>query len=354
MNKGLPRTDPSAALTPQDTLYLRRALELARRALPAEVEPNPPVGAVIATPDRILGEGYHRFYGGPHAEVEALRQVQFPEALPQATLYVTLEPCCHSGKKTPPCVPTVIQSGIRRVVIGQIDPNPAVRGEGIRQLRAAGLEVILASDSRPFRRLLRHFETNIRFQRPYLTLKWAQTPGPTKQFPFPGGIIGSRRTGRWPISGFWGRVWGHRLRAAHSHIAVGYRTWVLDSPALTTRLFPGSSPKRIVFYRPGRLLPESTEDVLFFPLSEVNLATLQKLYQEHRVGSLLVEGGAQILEQFLAAGLYDEVQVLVSFTAPSPPPAEAIWAPAWPRLMWRRTVLSPTEELWRGRPFNLT
>lgn len=345
-------TELSAGLTPQDILYLGRALALARRASPAEVEPNPPVGAVIAISDSILGEGYHRLYGGPHAEIEALRQVRFPEKLPEATLYVTLEPCCHSGKKTPPCVPAVIQSGIRRVVIGQIDPNPSVRGEGIRQLRAAGVEVILAPDSRPFRRLLRHFETNVHFQRPYLTLKWAQTPGPTRQFPFPGGIIGSRQIGRWPISGFWGRVWGHRLRAAHSHIAVGYRTWVLDSPALTTRLFPGGSPKRIVFYRPGRLPPNPPKDVLFFPLGEVSTATLQKLYQEHRVGSLLIEGGAQLLEQFLAADIYDEVQVLVSSTAPSPPVVEAVRAPAWPRLMWRRTVLSSTEELWRGRPFN--
>lgn len=339
-------------LTEQDELYLWRALELARRAFPAEVEPNPPVGAVIAAEGFILGEGYHRRYGEPHAEIEALQQVQHPEKLPQATLYVTLEPCCHTHKKTPPCVPAVIHSGIRRVVIGQIDPNPAVRGEGVRQLQAAGLEVILAPDPKPFRRLLRHFETNLRLGRPYITLKWAQTAGPTKQFPFSGGAIGSRQVGRWPISGFWGQVWGHRLRAAHSHIAVGYRTWLLDSPALTTRKFPGGSPKRIVFYNPDRPAPAPTEGVLFFPLRTVNAAALQALYQTHRVGSLLVEGGARLLQQFLAAGLYDEVQVLVSYTAAPPPAAEAVWAPAWPLLRWRRYTLSPTEVLWRGRPFN--
>lgn len=340
-----------AGLTAEDKLYLQRALELAQRALPAEVEPNPPVGAVIAAEGRILGEGYHRRYGGPHAEIEALREVKSPEKLPSATLYVTLEPCCHTGKKTPPCVPAIIQAGIRRVVIGHIDPNPAVRGEGVRQLRTAGIEVLVAPNPRPFRRLLRHFRTNVRLQRPYLTLKWAQTAGPTRQFPFPGGVMGSRQVGRWPISDFWGRVWGHRLRAAHSHIAVGYRTWVLDSPALTTRLFPGSSPKPIVFYTPGRAVPPPSEKALFLPLSELNLSFLQRLYRAYQVGSLLVEGGARLLQQFLAAGMYDEVQVLVSFAAAPPPEAEAVWAPAWPSLAWRRIPLSPTEAVWLGRPF---
>lgn len=350
MNRGFPH-EAYAGLTAEDQLYLQRALELARRAFPAEVEPNPPVGAVIVAEGRILGEGYHRRYGGPHAEIEALRQVKVPEKLAQAALYVTLEPCCHVGKKTPPCVPAVIQSGIRRVVIGQIDPNPAVRGEGVRQLRAAGVEVLVAPDSRPFRRLLRHFAINLRFQRPYITLKWAQTAGPTRQFPFPGGVIGSRRVGKWPISGFWGQVWGHRLRAAHSHIAVGYGTWNLDAPALTTRIFPGGSPKPVVFYLPNYPAPPPVEAVRFIPLPELNPDFLQKLYQEYRIGSLLVEGGARLLQQFLAAGIYDEVQVLVSYAAVPPPESEAVWAPAWPTLKWRRIALSPTEELWRGRPF---
>lgn len=328
-------------LTPLDSLYLERALELARRAAPPEIEPNPPVGAVIATEEQVLGEGYHAVFGGPHAEIVALRAVQRPELLPQATLYVTLEPCCHTGKKTPPCVPAVIEAGLRRVVVGTLDPNPAVHGAGIQALRAAGVEVLLAPDPRPFRKLLRHFWVNVRHKRPFITLKWAQT----SRY-----VLGHRTQGQWPISGFWGRVWGHRLRARHSHIAVGYRTWLLDQPRLTARFWPGPSPRPVVFYDPRRGEPAFPEPFVGLPLEAVTGAFLRNLYREHRIGSLLVEGGNRLLQQFLASGWYDEVHVLVSHGASSPPPEAIVWAPAWPALKWRRRKLSPTEEVWLGRP----
>ncbi len=332
-------------LTPWDALYLERALELAKRAAPPAVEPNPPVGAVIAVGEEVLGEGYHAYFGGPHAEIVALESVQKPELLPQATLYVTLEPCCHTGKKTPPCVPALINAGIRRVVIGTRDPNPAVHGAGIQALRAAGVEVLLAPDPRPFRSLLRHFWVHVRHERPYITLKWAQTPGHPS-----GGVLGHRTQGLWPISGFWGRVWGHRLRTRHSHIAVGYRTWLLDQPRLTARLWPGPSPRPLVFYDPRRGKPTLPEPFLGLPLETINKDFLQSLYRDHRVSSLLVEGGSRLLQQFLAAGWYDEVQVLVSYEAPLPPPEAIVWAPAWPPLKWKRRRLSPTEEVWIARP----
>lgn len=331
-------------MTERDLLWLKRTLELARRAIPTLVEPNPPVGAVIARGEHLLGEGYHQRFGGAHAEIEALRAVKDPNLLPAATLYVSLEPCCHVGKKTPPCVPEIISAGIRRVVVGCADPNPAVNGQGIQALRAAGIEVLMAPDPKPFLALLRHFRTNILFQRPYITLKWAQTSvtGTLGER----GYIGSRRQGRWAISGFWGRVWGHRLRTHHSHIAVGYRTWRIDSPALTARYFPGESPKSIIFYDPRRGIPAEADE-RFVPLEQPLLLTFQKLYVQHKVGSILVEGGAALLNQLLAADLYDEVHVLMRIGAATPP--EPVEAPLMPALRWRRLRLAPDEVVWIGR-----
>lgn len=331
-------------MSPLDEMWLRRAWELATRGAPPLIEPNPPVGAVIATGNRLLGEGYHRRFGGPHAEIEALNAVTDYTALAEATLYVTLEPCCHTGKKTPPCVPAIISAGIRRVIIGTLDPNPAVNGQGVQALRAAGVEVHLARDSRPFRRLLRHFRIGIRQQRPYITLKWAQTAPPHAE-PGTPGYIGSRSQGRWAISGFRGWVWGHRLRTRHSHIAVGYRTWQIDRPALTARYFPGESPKPLVFYDPERGMPPDA-DTKFFPLHVPLFDTMHLLYKEHRVGSLLVEGGAQLLERFLAAELYDEVHILMRLNAPPPP--DPVPAPFPPPLRWRRLHLAPDEVVWIG------
>ncbi|MCX8112934.1 MAG: bifunctional diaminohydroxyphosphoribosylaminopyrimidine deaminase/5-amino-6-(5-phosphoribosylamino)uracil reductase RibD [Bacteroidia bacterium] len=332
-------------MTPWDELWLRRALELARRAVPIEIKTNPPVGAVIAADDRLISEGYHRVWGGPHAEIEALQRVPSSGSLHEATLYVTLEPCCHTDKKTPPCVPRIVEAGIRRVVIGCKDPNPAVSGKGIQALRAAGVSVFLAPNPYPFRRLLRHFRVGIQEQRPYITLKWAQIS--RRGLLYESGYIGSRDKGRWPISGFWGLVWGHRLRARHSHIAVGYRTWQADQPTLTTRFFPGQSPQRIIFYDP-RLgePPERDED--FVPLQPSLLDTLRTLYASRQVGSLLVEGGGRLLERFLSASLYDEVHVLVRLTDEVPP--SPLLAPAMPTLRWRRRVLAPQEIVWIGRP----
>lgn len=332
----------------QDELLLRRALLLAERAAPSAVEPNPRVGAVIAVGERILGEGYHRQYGSPHAEIEALRKVRDPSLLAQATLYVTLEPCCHARKKTPPCVPEIISAGIPRVVVGTIDPNPAVSGKGLALLREAGIQVVLAPNPAPYRRILRHFWVNIREQRPYITLKWAQTPGPSGHFPFQGGILGSRTQGKWPITGFAGKLWAHRLRAQHSHIAVGYRTWLLDRPQLTTRYFPGGSPKPYVFYEDNRPLPFPAPP-FFYPYTHITKEWLQQLYTTHKVGSLLIEGGAALLKQFLSSGCYDEVHVIVSEAFQSISLPHAVEAPPLPFLKWRRLKIAPKEEVWIGR-----
>ncbi|MEN3041567.1 MAG: bifunctional diaminohydroxyphosphoribosylaminopyrimidine deaminase/5-amino-6-(5-phosphoribosylamino)uracil reductase RibD [Bacteroidia bacterium] len=325
-------------MSPIDGFWLRRAWELARRSSPSHVEPNPPVGAVIALGDRLLGEGFHKAFGGPHAEIEALSAIADTALLSQATLYVTLEPCCHTDKKTPPCVPAILSAGIRRVVIGCQDPNPAVSGRGIQGLREAGVEVLLAEDPEPFVQLIRHFRTNIHKQRPYITLKWAQANLSGNLYER--GIIGSRTQPRWGISSFWGRVWGHKLRAQHSHIAVGYGTWRLDAPRLTTRYFPGANPKQLIFYEPERGLP-SEADERFIPLEYPLDTVLERLYKELQVGSILIEGGASLLNRFLASNLYDEIHVIIRLHAPHPP--DPVLAPALPPLRWKRFTIAPNE-----------
>lgn len=325
-----------------DRWFLQRAYWLARQSLPAKVEPNPPVGAVIVRDGRILGEGFHREYGGPHAEIEALRAVSDKSLLRGATLYVTLEPCCHYGK-TPPCTEAILEAGLGRVVIGTLDPNPQVAGAGLRTLEAAGLELSLASDPSPYRRLLRHFLVNLQENRPYITLKWAQLK-PADQ----PAILGSRVVPRYPISTFWGKVWGHRLRARHSHIAVGYATWLLDKPRLSTRYYPGDSPSPLLFYDPRRGVPpiesQSSPPVLPVPLYPLH-ETLTTLYHQHRVGSILVEGGAQVLACFLSAGVYDEIHVLTRYDPTRALPSKPVWAPHLPPLRWRLRRLSPAETL---------
>ncbi|MEN2992426.1 MAG: bifunctional diaminohydroxyphosphoribosylaminopyrimidine deaminase/5-amino-6-(5-phosphoribosylamino)uracil reductase RibD [Bacteroidia bacterium] len=334
-------------LSPLDEAHLWRAFWLARRAAPSLVEPNPPVGAILAIGEEILGEGFHARFGEAHAEIIALRQVKQPARLAEATLYVTLEPCCHTAKKTPPCVPAIVEAGIKRVVVGHLDPNPAVAGRGVAILQEAGLIVQVASSAIPFARLLRHFWVNVRYGRPYITLKWAQTAGPTGRFPFLGGLMGSRMQGRVAISGFWGKVWAHRLRAQHSHIAVGWRTWHLDRPALTTRYFPGHNPTPLVLYHPAR---STTLSPPFYPAPQIDLDFAQALYQTHKVGSLLVEGGAHTLNQFLAADLWDEIHVIVAYRKVAVPSEAVVLAPTLPLFCsWQRLTLSPKEEVWIAR-----
>jgi diaminohydroxyphosphoribosylaminopyrimidine deaminase/5-amino-6-(5-phosphoribosylamino)uracil reductase len=323
--------------TEVDEVLLRRAMALARRAAPTALATNPPVGAVIAEKERILAEGWHQAYGSPHAEIEALRRLPPDTPLTHATLYVTLEPCCHHGK-TPPCTSAILSTGIRRVVIGTIDPNPLVAGQGLSQLRAAGIQVVLAPHPAPYRRLIRYFAVSIREKRPYLTLKWAQLKTPAEP-----PILGSRHLPQMPISTLWGRVWGHRLRARHSHIAVGYATWHLDKPRLTTRFFPGPSPQPIVFYDPRRGapdLPTAIPALPLYPLAE----TLHALYRDLHVGSLLIEGGAQTLQAFLSSGLYHEIHILTRRTHRPTLPANPVWAPVPPpHLPFRHYRLSRTE-----------
>ncbi len=303
--------------------YMRRCLELA--ALGAgRVAPNPMVGAVLVHEGRIIGEGYHMQYGGPHAEVNAVRSVQ-PEdqhLVPESVIYVTLEPCAHHGK-TPPCADLIINQGIKKVVIGCRDPFAEVDGKGIAKLKAAGVEVVLGVLEPESRRLNKRFFTFHEQKRPYIILKWAESAD---------GYMG--KTGENVlISGEEARRWTHRLRSEENAIMAGTGTVMTDNPALNTRYWPGKDPVRILIDRHHRV-PEThrvfdgSQPTLVFsytegkPIGDLQWLVLEPgadelqeilnhLYQQ-KILSVIVEGGKELLTAFLEQDLWDEAYVIRS------------------------------------------
>ncbi|MCS7033799.1 MAG: bifunctional diaminohydroxyphosphoribosylaminopyrimidine deaminase/5-amino-6-(5-phosphoribosylamino)uracil reductase RibD, partial [Phycisphaerae bacterium] len=217
-----------------DEPFLRRAIRLAMNGR-GRVEPNPMVGAVLVREGQIIGEGFHAEFGGPHAEPAALADCQSRGCSPTgATAYVTLEPCCHTNKKTPPCAPQLIAAGIARVVIGCLDPNPLVNGKGVALLQAAGIEVSFApvALAAECRQLIAPFIATTRLRRPYVTAKWAQTADGHVAGP-----MGQRLRITCPPSD---RL-VHLLRGRSDAIAVGTNTVLQDDPLLTAR---GGGPTR--------------------------------------------------------------------------------------------------------------
>jgi len=307
---------------------MRRCLELAGKGV-GHVAPNPMVGAVIVRQDKIIGEGYHRVFGDPHAEVNAINAAGDQRLLKDATLFVNLEPCSHYGK-TPPCSKLIIEKGIRHVVIGAADPNKLVDGGGIDMLRKAGCHVetdILQDDCI---RLNRFYYTYHTRKRPYIILKWAQTadgfisPSPEQT------VTG---TVRW-ITGEVERMLVHKWRSEVQSIMAGTGTLLTDNPRLTVRDWPGKNPVRIIPDRRGRLprtlnvFNEEADTIVFSTstgeegehIKYVGLSSEQAPLSEiighlfnTGIQSLLVEGGAALLESFITEGLWDEARV---FTGP--------------------------------------
>lgn len=288
---------------------MARALQLATMG-GTEVSPNPFVGAVIVAQGRIIGEGYHRRYGGPHAEVNALRSVSEAdrELLGESTMYVTLEPCSHFGK-TPPCADLILSSGIRRVVVATEDPFEAVSGKGIAKLRAGGVEVEVGLMRDEARYLNRRFFTAHELKRPYILLKWAQSAD---------GFIAGEGGEPVKLSTPYTSVLMHRERAFYDAIFVGTDTILNDNPRLTCRLWPTRDPERrplAVTFDSPRLRGESKAELRGIVKKPRGMDLgdfMHSLYESHGVTSLMVEGGRKTLESFIEAGLFDETRIEVS------------------------------------------
>ena len=300
----------------QDDIYMYRCLQLARIG-EYYVAPNPMVGAVLVyrngQQEYIVGEGWHRQYGGTHAEVNCFQDAEQHKdstwSMSGCTLYVSLEPCSHWGK-TPPCADLIIKKGVKRVVIGCPDPNPLVSGQGIEKLRNAGIEVIVGILQAQCHQLNKRFMCLQEQQRPYITLKWAETAD---------GYIDRKRTDGKPvvISTPVTKQLVHQQRAENMAIMVGTRTAILDNPSLRTTRWSGRNPIRIVLDRHHavchncKLFSPDAETIVYENTNWTHILT--DLAQRH-IHSLLVEGGTTLINYILSTGLYDEVHIEVSNT----------------------------------------
>lgn len=316
---------------------MEMALELAQLGRGA-VEPNPMVAAVVVRDGEELGRGWHRKFGGPHAEIEALAACRKSGVDPRgATMFVTLEPCCHHGK-TPPCTDAIIESGISRVVVAMEDPDRQVAGKGIEKLRSAGIEVSVGLCEKEAKNLLAAYIKLRMTGRPWVICKWAQTPK--------GYLALGPRDERW-ISGEASRQYVHAIRGLCDGILVGIGTVLADDPLLTNRSGHGKQPVRVVLdsklrishdcqlvktahdfplivattrqsavtmHETAAALLGASAELLVLDGDEEGLI-LEKLLDElgrKNWTSLLVEGGAKVLDRFVYSGLADELLVFVS------------------------------------------
>ncbi|PWS33500.1 bifunctional diaminohydroxyphosphoribosylaminopyrimidine deaminase/5-amino-6-(5-phosphoribosylamino)uracil reductase RibD [Pedobacter paludis] len=309
--------------------YIKRCLELAQLGI-GNVSPNPMVGCVIVVNDKIIGEGYHRKYGEAHAEPNAVKNVfdrygnDAESLLQQATAYVNLEPCAHFGK-TPPCADLFVKHKLKKVVIGNRDPFSGVDGKGIEKLKNAGIEVesgILDDECKYFNR---RFFTRIQKQRPFIILKWAETAN--------GYFATTDGHQKW-ISGALAKRLAHQWRTEEDAILIGKQTAIMDNPQLTSREWPGKNPVRLVIDKNLQvpqgnhifnteaktiIFNEVKTDVIgnihYIQMEDMHFYLAQKIaFQLYLmdIQSVIIEGGANILNQFLDGNLWDEARV---FTA---------------------------------------
>lgn len=310
---------------------MRRALTLARRG-EGRVHPNPLVGAVLADGRRVLAEGAHEFFGGPHAEVNVLKR--FKSVPSDATLYLTLEPCCHQGKKTPPCTPLLLKKRVRRVVCAMKDPNPKVAGRSLNALRKAGVDVRADVLEKEAKYLNRDYSRWVRTHRPFVTLKLAQS--------LDGRIVAQARASKW-ISGPVSRRRVHQMRRSADAILVGVNTVLADDPRLSVRLpgYRGRQPLKVVLdaslrtpLRARLFSSASSGPVLIFTSRRTAPGAFLRRAEvvavpERRAGRLdwpailrelgrrgiahlLIEGGGEVASDALAHRIVDELHLFVA------------------------------------------
>jgi diaminohydroxyphosphoribosylaminopyrimidine deaminase / 5-amino-6-(5-phosphoribosylamino)uracil reductase len=326
---------------------MRRCIELARKGA-GSVAPNPMVGAVLVYGHRIIGEGYHMQYGQAHAEVNCINAVADADKalVSLSTLYVSLEPCAHFGK-TPPCADLIIASKIPTVVIGCRDPFKEVDGKGIEKLTAAGVDVIQPVLEAECMALNSRFFTFHRKQRPYIILKWAQTAN---------GIIGNKDHSRLLVSNEYSNRLVHQWRSEEAAIMVGTNTALYDNPSLTNRLWSGGQPVRLVLdmdlHLPSNLhlfdgtvntivlngRKEEQRGLLHYCMLKKEDTVITQIYQAlHRMNiqSVLVEGGAQLLQSFIDVQSYDEARIITNTTLQI---AEGLPAPVLGNLVLQNSL----------------
>ncbi len=319
-------------MNPHD-FYMKRCIELAKNGL-GTTYPNPLVGSVIVCDGKIIGEGWHQKAGEAHAEVNAIHSVKDKSLLSKATIYVSLEPCSHFGK-TPPCCDLIIANTIPNVVIGTVDPNVKVAGNGIKKLIEAGKKVTVLENDPSFSELAKQCnELNKRFftfhnkKRPYIILKWAES---SDKF-----IAPNSKENIQPIwlSNTYSRQLVHKWRSEEQAILVGTQTVLDDNPKLDVRDWKGKNPIRIVLDKSGKIeksfhvYDEKTETI--FITEQENLTTIDKrifenaifdnllpkkitkILHHHNIQSVIIEGGRQTLQTFIDANLWDEARVFSS------------------------------------------
>lgn len=296
------------------------------------VSPNPMVGCVIVHNDTVVAASYHKVYGGPHAEVNAIHQIDSHDVLKDTTVYVSLEPCAHHGK-TPPCASLLIEKQVKKVVIATTDPYPEVSGKGIQMLKDAGIEVVSGILEKEARELNKRFFINHTQHRPYVILKWAESAD---------GYIAHPEIKQ--ISGPNAQVLLHRWRSEEDAFLIGTNTLLSDNPQLNTRLYKGKDPIRIAIdmdlKSEGQSLNFYTgkqSTIILNGLKNEQIGALQLVHipdntipsilnalQKLKIGSVVVEGGAKLLNSFMEAGVYDEIR---KFTSKSLILKEGIKAP---------------------------
>lgn len=308
-------------------LYMRRCFNLALNGL-GKVSPNPMVGAVVVHENKIIGEGYHMHYGQSHAEVNAINAVKDKALLKDSVLYVNLEPCSHFGK-TPPCADLIIEKGIPSVYVSCLDTNPIVSGKGIQKLKDAGVNVFTSICEAEGRLLNKRFFTYQEKKRPYIILKWAQTADS-----FIDKVRGddAERTPTW-ISDEPSKILVHRWRTEEDAFLIGTNTVINDNPELTSRLWHGKNPVRIVLDKSLRIPKESKvfnadantiiynaveseirENLEFCKIDfsdSILTSVLKDLYVK-KIQSVVVEGGASLLNSFISHNLWDEARIFSS------------------------------------------
>jgi len=303
--------------------YIRRCLEIAKNGS-GTTSPNPMVGSVIVCDDKIIGEGWHKKAGEPHAEVNAINSVEDKTQLQKSTIFVNLEPCSHYGK-TPPCAELIIKHKIPKVVICNKDPHEKVAGKGIEMLRSAGIEVVVGILEQEGEELNKRFFTFHRKKRPYIILKWAKTQDDFID------ICPNDEKGAW-ISNDFSKILVHKWRTEEDAIMVGTNTALKDNPQLNVRLWKGKNPIRVVLDKNLRLphslllfdgkiqtivfteIEKQNENNINYEIIEFNSLLieniLERLYKLN-IQSIIIEGGAELLNSFIEKNIWDEARIIV-------------------------------------------